>query len=48
MPEGLLKAHLNNDVAVEKCYNININKDENKLLHLFDLYEKTNNKDILI
>ena len=49
MPEGLLKAHLDNDLAVEECYkNNNMISDQQKIMHLFDLFESLNQKDILI
>jgi hypothetical protein len=49
MPEGLLKAHLDNDSAVEECYkNNNMISDQQKIMHLFDLFESLNQKDILI
>jgi hypothetical protein len=41
MPEGLKEAHRLNDEAVERCYrNTPFNSDEERLEHLFKLYEK--------
>ena len=41
MPEGLKEAHHQNDLAVERCYRSTpFNSDEERLEHLFKLYEK--------
>jgi hypothetical protein len=41
MPEGLKEAHRLNDEAVERCYrSAPFNSDEERLEHLFKLYEK--------
>jgi hypothetical protein len=41
MPEGLKEVHHQNDLAVERCYRSNpFNSDEERLEHLFKLYEK--------
>ncbi len=41
MPEGLLTAHQNLDIAIEKCYRDKpFENDEERLAHLFKLYEE--------
>jgi hypothetical protein len=41
MPEGLRKAHRQNDLAVERCYRFKpFESDEERLEYLFKLYEK--------
>ena len=41
MPEGLLKAHRLNDLAIERCYRSKpFTSDEERLEYLFKLYEK--------
>ena len=41
MPKGLKKAHEENDLLIEKCYrNKPFSSDEERLEHLFNLYEK--------
>ena len=41
MPESLLEAHHQNDLAVERCYRSTpFNSDEERLEYLFNLYEK--------
>ena len=41
MPEGLKKAHHQNDLAVERCYRSNpFSSDQERLEYLFKLYEK--------
>lgn len=41
MPEGLLAAHQNLDIAIEKCYRDKpFENDEERLAHLFKLYEE--------
>lgn len=41
MPESLRKAHKTNDEAIERCYrNAPFQSDEERLEHLFKLYEK--------
>lgn len=41
MPEGLLQAHQNLDVAIEQCYrNKPFESDEERLAYLFKLYEE--------
>jgi hypothetical protein len=41
MPEGLLEAHRQNDLAVERCYRSKpFESDEERLEYLFKLYEQ--------
>lgn len=41
MPEGLREAHLQNDLAVERCYRLKpFDSDEERLEYLFKLYEQ--------
>ena len=41
MPEGLIEAHHQNDLAVERCYRSKpFESDEERLEYLFKLYEQ--------